>query len=74
MNEWDRYDEAPLTEEELRRVRMNDDRMDQIYPIFGPLASILRNWKTIIAVVAVAVFIGSDRGRVILSAIAEVLP
>lgn len=74
MNDLERYSSEELTEADRRRVRRDSQRVDEIYPIFGPVAQIVRNWRYLIATVAVVVFLGSDRGRAVLAAISEVLP
>ena len=69
MSELDSIKDTSLTKEELQEVRQAISRMNEIYPVFGPIAYLFNKARWFLAAVAVVVFLTSERGRAIIAAI-----
>lgn len=73
MSEWERYSDKPLSKEELQKVRLNDERMEEIYPVVGPISYMINRGKYYLGVLILLAFLTSERGRAVISAAAQAL-
>jgi hypothetical protein len=69
MSELDNIKDDALTKEERQEVRRAITRMDEIYPVFGPIAYLFNKARWFLGAVAIVIFLTSERGRAIIAAI-----
>ncbi len=72
--DWEDLKEDPLTPEELQRTRMTLTRVDQLWTLWGWLASAVRDYKAWAAFIAVAGFIWGEQLVAALGKLVGVLP
>lgn len=58
---WQKYKDDPLSQEELQRARLTQERMDQAWPILGPVVAAVTNWKAWAAIVLVVVWLNNPK-------------
>ena len=58
---WHKYKDGPLSEEELQRARLTQERMDQAWPILGPVVAAVSNWKAWVAIVLMIVWLNNPK-------------
>jgi len=45
MTDWEDLKKDPLSDTDLQKTRLTIQRMDDAWPIIGPIVAVVRNWK-----------------------------
>lgn len=63
MTRWQNFRDDPLTGEELQKVRLTVERVDDADPIIRPVVAVVKNWKAWL--VGLAFFVWINRPEII---------
>lgn len=58
---WQDYKDDELTPEDRQKLRLTHNRMDQAWPIIGPIVAAVSNWKAWVAILAFVIWINNPK-------------